>query len=172
MREGFVNDGMFDWSQPVSSQNPSSERARARDNGITGDGAAEGADHHAREGKDQAAAVDERGEHGERREKSGDKDAGKIEKGEGKSSKHLDHQVTSQTSMMNGAPTDAGDRRTKNLQTGSISEGQQEGRAGQNAAQGGVTDRPAQQQGADDRPKRRSFLSSMFGCWSKSSVKN
>mmetsp|Transcript_16870 Transcript_16870/g.47923 ORF Transcript_16870/g.47923 Transcript_16870/m.47923 type:complete len:154 (-) Transcript_16870:173-634(-) len=152
MREGFVNDGMFDWSQPVSSSAANGSAERPRNPGGAADGAADASDNDAEvgEAKVDAAAED--------KVKPGDQtpmaEADAQEKGK------MFTSMPSNAAMV-GDPTHRGsgpDVGTATRDLNNINEPEQ-------------VEGPAE--GAADTGKvaRRGFFASMFGCFSKSTVK-
>jgi len=145
MREAFVNDGMFDWSQQVSQSSASPERAKS---GGGAGAAADAGDHGARDGKD----------------KGGDKETGGGARAQGgeKLGKHA-----SMSSMAMGVShLDSRQRETSHGTLGGVpgvdSEQRQDGADGQPQS-----DRIFEERAG---PKRGLFAS-IFGCWSKPAVR-
>jgi len=149
MREGFVNDGMFDWSQPIggSSEPPKSkDSAHPKTPDAPAEGGAASADIAALGGVAPVAAL------------------GAAD--DGKAGKPTMESKLSQGSLVAGLPTDAKASRTSSAGGG-------EGNAQAADGQPFPHESPAQQPAENPlKPKRSSGLGSLFGCWSKSAVKD
>lgn len=146
MREGFVNDGMFDWSQPAGATGPtamSKDTSKSKDKPGDADGA---------EAQANKVAKDADGEPKDSKPKA---EKTPVENNDPKSSKPNSQKPGG------GLSTDA-----------------DKGGSQPNETKSGADSAPPEAGGADipqvfdGQPKpKRSLLSSIFGCFSKSSVK-
>jgi len=146
MREGFVNDGMFDWSQPIggSSEPPKSKESVYPKTGeAPAEGGAAAADIAALGGVAPVAAP------------------GAAD--DGKAGKQTLETKLSQGSLVAGLPTDP-----KVSRTSSGGEGDAQAADGQPSPR----ESPGQQPAESPPKPKRSALGSLFGCWSKSAVKD
>mmetsp|Transcript_103923 Transcript_103923/g.333119 ORF Transcript_103923/g.333119 Transcript_103923/m.333119 type:complete len:432 (+) Transcript_103923:152-1447(+) len=146
MREGFVNDGMFDWSQPIggSSEPPKSKESVYPKTGeAPAEGGAAAADIAALGGVAPVAAL------------------GAAD--DGKAGKQTLETKLSQGSLVAGLPTDPRVSRTS-----SGGEGDAQAADGQPSPR----ESPGQQPAESPLKPKRSALGSLFGCWSKSAVKD
>jgi casein kinase 1 len=175
MREGFVNDGMFDWSQPVGQQSEGSIKGSSKGGIGPSDRAGEGgeADADAEPGKAKAA-----GAGGEPFPDGGPAPKGdRMDGGEGPS--NLDPKKGPRQST--GTPSADNPRASRNRHSSRNSGSDGGGVAAQDTMATAGTDVANDfSQNVNDGNNRvfkergkqkRGFFSSLFGCFSKSSVK-
>jgi len=152
MREGFVNDGMFDWSQPVGGKNQPSERIKSKQTNGDGDGDGEDAN-----GDGDAGGREDRAGKGG--------GSGERDRGDGRGMTSGDAGVVgTASSLVAHNATEVDRRRT----TGGGAA--QDSRMESVGESGAANQQDREQQESGQKPKR-SLFASMFGCWSKNTVK-
>merc|ERR1711920_946905 len=152
MREGFVNDGMFDWSQPVGQAGSStSSKNKAGDKGDAEPDDAN-ANRAVKDGDGGGAAPERKKDEDKAKQKDSKDDQEKVDK------------KAKQTSQATDKATDGdkGGSRLNTDKTGDSSAAPQEG--------GGGSEFPKVFDG-QEKEKKKSIFGSLFGCFSKSSVK-
>eukprot|EP00448_Togula_jolla_P019092 CAMPEP_0170577196 /NCGR_PEP_ID=MMETSP0224-20130122/4796_1 /TAXON_ID=285029 /ORGANISM="Togula jolla, Strain CCCM 725" /LENGTH=403 /DNA_ID=CAMNT_0010900087 /DNA_START=18 /DNA_END=1229 /DNA_ORIENTATION=+ len=153
MREGFVNDGMFDWSQPspVPADRPESSMDAIKD------GAADGA------GKDGAQKAD--GGDGGR---DAGQEANKMDSGGVR-------RRTSREANRNVHHHGEGHQHDRNTSTRMVSASSNQVQRGTTAGNSddikGGEGSMGNERGIDEKPKRQSFLASIFACGSKGVIR-
>jgi len=143
MREGFINDGVFDWSEPVQNSSASARGAGA-DGGVQ-----PGADGNGGNAPDLAATG---GAAAKEEQWTGD---GKDRKGKNQGG---------QSSAANPPTDDRGRSRGKSGASSAAEGGQASGEQGQ--GQGAQGEGGAQASGEATPQRKRGMLSSFFACWS------
>jgi len=169
MREGFVNDCMFDWSQPVTQMSTTSGKsAGAAENKPAGGDGAEGggAENAPKEGPlaDGPAAPPAAGVEEVKEDKGG---------GHGGHADRDGRKVREVSSTQGGPPTEGrggkqGSRSANSLSADGKNANSPEMGQDTPAAAGQAEQRPA-----EERPRKKgNIFGSLFGCWSKNAVRN
>mmetsp|Transcript_52555 Transcript_52555/g.112398 ORF Transcript_52555/g.112398 Transcript_52555/m.112398 type:complete len:448 (+) Transcript_52555:124-1467(+) len=162
MREGFVNDGMFDWSQPMNQSGQSTSSSAKPPMGLPGEDAGDGKKEAAEGGEGGAPNKSDLG--GPEKTPI----VGKVADHEGVEAKAKAERTMTSQSTGAGLPSLKGKNHSMRT-TGSLEEGQ----GGDRAASGKEKDKEEGGQRVFDersQPKRGMFAS-IFGCWSKSPVR-
>lgn len=164
MREGFVNDGMFDWSQPVGATGSSSSTkgsegeeaaARDKDKERSKDAAEKNRDSTIDKPKDAKNGGDQTPP-GEKRKSGSSKDRRKESTGDGKRPSESKPETGSNEDNKRNSKTEAtGDKKEAEKKAGAPAEGDQSG-------QRDIGEKPAKSPG---------FFAKLFSCGSKSGTK-
>mmetsp|Transcript_80589 Transcript_80589/g.142482 ORF Transcript_80589/g.142482 Transcript_80589/m.142482 type:complete len:474 (+) Transcript_80589:96-1517(+) len=190
MREGFVNDGMFDWSQPTGQASTEKSTKGSGQNQGQGGAVVDSGDPAANEqGKEARGDKDERTKEAHRSKEDG---AGKGEGKEGKDGAPPEKRNSRSSSQRTGGgpPTNEGGSRSRDRKQGGNGEGsgklsaftsgekrssKTEGNKEQKANNSGASTPEGGDQGnrvfGERQPKKASFFASLFKCGSKSAVK-
>lgn len=181
MREGFVNDCMFDWSQTVTqmttvsgkSQGTAGENKPAGGEGAAAEGGAENA---AKEGPtaDVPAVPPVVGADDTNEDKHGSA-LGHGGQGDRKApaSKAAAAPVREVSSTQGGPPTERPGGKQGSRSANSLSADGKNTATAENCQENQAATGQAEGQRPEDRPRpKKSIFGSLFGCWSKSAVRN